>query len=201
MGLPKLKRQRELRKVLQENPFLNDEDLAKMFGVSVQTIRLDRLALGIGDLRQRTRAIADRVRGIVKSLGVKEVVGEIIDITLGESGVSILETTEDMVFEKTGVVRGHYIFAQADSLAIALIDADVVLTGLANVKFKRPVKVGERLVAKAEVIRKKGNRWVVLVVIKSGKDQVFRGKFVVFALDQERSDEADAQDSAGRIGG
>lgn len=196
MRLPKLKRQRELRKVLEENPFLNDVELAKRFGVSVQTIRLDRLATGIGDVRQRTRAIADRVRGVVKSMAVKEIVGEIVDITLGESGVSILETTEDMVFERTRVVRGQYIFAQADSLAIALIDADVVLTGLANIKFKRPVKVGERLVAKAEVIRKKGNKWVVLVVTKSGKDQVFRGKFVVFALEPEGGEESGVQVSS-----
>ncbi|HHV79759.1 MAG TPA: transcription factor FapR [Firmicutes bacterium] len=194
--MPKLERQRELRKLLEQNPFLSDVELATRFGVSVQTIRLDRVALGIGDVRQRTRAIADRVRGVVKSLAPKEVVGDIIEIHLGDSGVSILETTQDMVFQRTRVVRGQYIFAQADSLAIALVDADVVLTGLANIKFKRPVKVGEKLVARAEVIKKKGNKWVILVVTCSGADQVFRGKFVVFALSQEEGGkEGRVQDS------
>ena len=150
--------------------------------MSVQTIRLDRMALGIPELRQRTRAMAERVYGIVRSLGMKEIVGEIVDLELGVRGVSTLQTTPEMGFEKTGVVRGHYIFAQADSLAIAMVDADVVLTGLANIKFKRPVRVGERLVAKAEVIRTKGSKYVVQVVTKAGQEQVFRGKFVVFAV-------------------
>ena len=58
---------------------------------------------------------------------------------LGVSGISILETTEDMVFERTQIVRGHYIFAQAESLAIAVIDAKVALTGVANIKYKTPI--------------------------------------------------------------
>ncbi len=173
----------QLAEKIRDNPFLTDNELAAHFGVSVQTIRLDRLALGIPELRERMKVVAARTYGQVKSLGSKEIVGELIDISLGERGISILETTEDMVFEKTRIVRGHYIFAQADSLAIALIDADVVLTGLANIKFKRPVQVGEKLVAKAEVLRKKGKKFVVLVQTRVGQEPVFRGKFVVFAVE------------------
>lgn len=183
MSLNRAERQRRLREKIKGNPFLTDEELAEAFNVSVQTIRLDRLALGIPELRERTKAMAERAYGIVKSMGSKEIVGELIDINLGVDAISVLETTEEMVFEKSRVVRGQYIFAQADSLAIALIDADVVLTGLANIKFKRPVQVGEKLVARAEVIRRKGNKYVVLVITKSGAEQVFRGKFVVAALE------------------
>lgn len=182
VSLKKRDRQQMLKDKIRENPFLSDEELAKTFDVSIQTIRLDRLALGIPELRERTKSVAERTYGIVRSMGSKEIVGELIDITLGERGLSILETTEEMVFERSRVVRGHYIFAQADSLAIALIDAPVVLTGLANVKFKRPVAVGEKLVAKGEVIRRKGNQHVVLVETRVGTDKVFRGKFVVFAV-------------------
>jgi len=183
VSLNRAERQRRLREKIKGNPFLTDEELAEAFNVSVQTIRLDRLALGIPELRERTKAMAERAYGIVKSMGSKEIVGELIDINLGVDAISVLETTEEMVFEKSRVVRGQYIFAQADSLAIALIDADVVLTGLANIKFKRPVQVGEKLVARAEVIRRKGNKYVVLVITKSGAEQVFRGKFVVAALE------------------
>jgi len=183
VSLNRAERQRRLREKIKGNPFLTDEELAEAFDVSVQTIRLDRLALGIPELRERTKAMAERAYGIVKSMGSKEIVGELIDINLGVDAISVLETTEEMVFEKSRVVRGQYIFAQADSLAIALIDADVVLTGLANIKFKRPVQVGEKLVARAEVIRRKGNKFVVLVITKSGAEQVFRGKFVVAALE------------------
>ena len=182
-GIKKRDRQTQLREKIRENPFLSDEDLAELFEVSIQTIRLDRLALGIPELRERTKHVAERTYGIVKSMGSKEIVGELIDITLGEWGISILETTDEMVFERSQVVRGQYIFAQAESLAIALVDADVVLTGLANVKFKRPVTVGEKLVAKGEVIRRRGAHYVVLVESRSGLEKVFRGKFSVFAVD------------------
>lgn len=182
-GENKRDRQQQLREKIRENPFLGDEELARVFGVSVQTIRLDRLAMGIPELRERTKSVAERTYGIVRSMGSKEIVGELIDIALGERAISILETTEEMVFERTRVVRGQYIFAQADSLAIALVDAPVVLTGIANIKFKRPVNVGEKLVAKGEVIRRKGNRTVVLVETRVGTDPVFRGKFVVFAVE------------------
>lgn len=184
VSLRKKDRQQSLREKIRENPFLSDEELARTFAVSIQTIRLDRLAMGIPELRERTKSVAERTYGIVKSMGSKEIVGELIDISLGERGISILETTEEMVFERTQVVRGHFIFAQADSLAIALVDADVVLTGLANVKFKRPVHLGEKLVAKGEVIRRKGNQFIVLVETRVGSDKVFRGKFVVFAVSE-----------------
>jgi len=185
-GTKKRDRQAMLKEKIRENPFLSDEDLAILFGVSIQTIRLDRLAMAIPELRERTKSVAERNYGIVKSMGSKEIVGELIDITLGQKGISILETTEEMVFERSRVVRGQYIFAQAESLAIALIDSDVVLTGLANVKFKRPVTVGEKLVAKGEVIRTRRTQHVVLVETRVGAENVFRGKFSVFAVNPPR---------------
>lgn len=172
-----------LQRKIQDNPFLTDSEIASMLGVSIHTVRLDRLALGIPDLRERTRMVAQRVFSTVRSIGSKEVVGELVDVVLGKSGVSFLETTQDMTLERTGVVRSHYIFAQADSLAMALVDSEVVLTGLANIKFKRPVRAGEKLICKAEVIRKKGNKYVVLATTRSNSGQVFRGKFVLASLE------------------
>ncbi|HEY8450144.1 MAG TPA: transcription factor FapR [Bacillota bacterium] len=181
--LPRRERQRRVRATLEANPFLTDEELAAKFDVSVQTIRLDRLALGIPELRERTRQMAERVHGLVKAIGAKEIVGELVDLVLGQSGVSILETTPDMVFEKTQIVRSHFLFAQADSLALAIVDADIAVTGLVNVKYKRPVTAGERLIAKGQVLRVRGrDKYIVQVVTRSGGEQVFRAKFVVFAL-------------------
>lgn len=157
-----------------------------MFGVSVQTIRLDRMALGIPELRQRTRMVAKQNYPRVKSIASGEIIGELVDLELGRSAISIFKTTEDMVFEKTRIVRSHYLFSQADSLALAVIDADVAVTGLANVKYHRPVEAGERLVAKAKIIRTKGDdKFIVQVVTRSGDETVFRAKFVVFALENK----------------
>ena len=178
------RRQSLLEEKLRENPFLTDEELARALDVSVQTIRLDRLALGIPELRQRTREVAQRTLARVRSLGSREMVGDLVDIRLGEAAVSVLETTEDMAFARTGIVRGEFIFAQAESLALALVDAPVALTGLCNLKFRRPVMVGEKLLARAEVLRRKERRLVVLVVTRSRGEQVFRGKLVVFAVEE-----------------
>lgn len=184
-GLSKRERQARLQQLLADNPFCSDDDLARTFGVSVQTIRLDRLALGIPELRERTKAMAESSYSMVRSLGVREITGDLIDLELGKRAISFLETTPDMVFERSRIVRGQYIFAQADSLAIAIVDAEKALVGLANVKFRRPVTVGERLIAKGNVLGVRGNRSTVLVETFVGQDKVFRGKFLVFALDAE----------------
>lgn len=190
-------RLRRLTEKLEANPFLTDEDLAESFDVSVQTIRLDRLTLGIPELRERVKQVARRTYGRVRSLGMKEIVGDLIDVVIEERAISAMTATDDMTFERTGVVRGHFLFAQADSLAIALVDAPVALTGLANIKFKRPVRVGEKLIAKAEVIRRKGNKLVVLVQTWVGQDLVFRGKFVVVAINPALPTESSGRDLRG----
>ncbi len=173
---------------MRENPFLTDEDLAAEFDVSVQTIRLDRLAQGIPELRQRTKEVAERVYGRVRSLESREIVGELLDLELDRRGLSMLETTDDMVFERTRIVRSHFLFAQAESLALAVVDSEVALTGLGYVRYHRPVRAGEKLLARAEVIRAKGDdKCMVLVITKAGTEQVFRGKFLVFKVTGEEA--------------
>lgn len=46
-------RRKALRELLQKDPFLTDWQLAERLGVSVATIRLDRMALDIPELRER----------------------------------------------------------------------------------------------------------------------------------------------------
>lgn len=48
----KTTRHKALQEQLRQNPFMTDEQLADAFEVSVQTIRLDRLLLGIPELRE-----------------------------------------------------------------------------------------------------------------------------------------------------
>ena len=49
--LSKANRQKKLVELMESDPFMTDEDLSEKFGVSIQTIRLDRLELGIPELR------------------------------------------------------------------------------------------------------------------------------------------------------
>lgn len=186
--LPKKERQQELVELLKEDPFITDEELSEKFNVSIQTIRLDRLELGIPELRERIRSVASENQNKLRTIGAAEVVGEIVDLELGVSGISILETTDEMAFEKSQIVRGHYIYAQAESLAMAVIDAKVALTGVANIKYKAPIFAGDKLVAKAQVTRTRGNKYFVWVFIKVRQEEAFRGKFILVTIGDGRED-------------
>ena len=178
-------RQQLLIEQVHEKPFLTDEELAKGLQVSVQTIRLDRLELGIPELRERVRKMAENAQHKVKSIASGEVVGELIDLELGKSGISMLKVTEDMVFAKTHVAKGYYVFSQANSLALAIIDAPMALTGVANIKYKVPVHVGEKLIAKAEIIRQRSNKYFVWVETRNETQEVFRAKFIMVSWGEE----------------
>ncbi|MCR4434418.1 MAG: transcription factor FapR [Clostridiales bacterium] len=180
----KKERQSILMDKIKEDPFLTDEELAEIFSVSVPTIRLDRLELGIPELRERIKTVAEKNYDKVKTLQSKEIVGELVDISLGQNGISILETDEGMVFEKTRIVRGHFIYSLAESLAIAVIDAQVALVGVANIKYKTPVYAGSKLIARAEVRRVRGNSYMVWVKITEKQVEVFRGKFILVTLEK-----------------
>lgn len=180
----KKERQAILLEKLDQDPFLTDEELSEMFNVSVPTIRLDRLELGIPELRERIKNVAENNYSKVKSLQSKDIVGELVDISLGQSGISILETSSDMVFERTKIIQGHYIYSLAESLAIAVIDAHVALVGVANIKYKTPVYAGSKLLAKAEVKKAKDNKFIVWVRIMEKQLEVFRGKFILVSLEK-----------------
>ena len=177
--LSKKDRQKKLIEKLKDNPFLTDEELMHTFNVSIQTIRLDRLELKVPELRERIKNVATNSYPKVRTIGQKEIVGELVDIDLGKSGVSVLETDETMTFKKTNFIKGHNIFAQAESLSLAVIDADVALTGVANIKYKTPVKPKEKLIAKAKVVRTRGNKYFVHVFTYVGEKEVFRGKLIL----------------------
>ncbi len=178
----KIKRHELLRELLSNNPFYTDTQLADELSVSVQTIRLDRIHLAIPELRERVSSMAKSAQTKLKSIDSHDIVGELIDIELGSSGISVMKVTPDMVTDRTGVARGYYMFAQANTLALATIDAPAALTGVANIKYLKPIYQNERLVAKAQVIRQRANKYFIWVKIRNNREEVFRAKFIVVSL-------------------
>ncbi len=178
----KIKRHEALRERLTDNPFCTDEQLARELSVSVQTIRLDRVRLGIPELRERVKSMAHTAQRKLRAIDSADVVGELLDIELGLRGISTMTVTPDMVIDRTGIARGYYMFAQANTLALAIIDAPAALTGVANVKYIKPIHKGERLIAKAQVIRQRGNKYFIWVKIRNEQEEVFRAKFIVVSL-------------------
>ncbi|WP_404452571.1 transcription factor FapR [Virgibacillus necropolis] len=182
----KLERQRSLIETIEETPFITDEDLAQKFDVSIQTIRLDRMEHAIPELRERIKSVAtNQWNETVKALPLEEVIGEVIDLELDTRAISILHIGAEHVFSRNKIARGHHLFAQANSLAVAVINDELALTAKTELTFTRQVKEGERVVAKAfvEGLNDKG---YTVVRVSSYVDQevVFKGLFYMYRSNQ-----------------
>ncbi|MGI6686202.1 MAG: transcription factor FapR [Bacillota bacterium] len=179
------KRHQCLTKYIENNPFVTDEELSRYLEVSVPTIRLDRQILGIPEVRERVKHVAQDALQHPTALDRHEVVGELMDLELNKGGYSVLTITEDMVLAKTKIARGHHLFAQANSLAVAVIGAEVVLTGSARIRYKRPVYVGEKVVAKAMVRTQRSGTYLVSVHSKVNMEIVFKAQIVLSVQDHK----------------
>jgi acyl-coenzyme A thioesterase PaaI-like protein len=188
----KKERQHLLIETIKENPFITDDELAGKFSVSVQTVRLDRLELSIPELRERIKNVAEkRFSDEIRALPLDEVIGEVIDINLDKNAISILDIKKEHVFKRNGIARGHHLFAQANSLAVAVINDELALTAKANIIFSRSVKENERVVAKARVLSTETSSERTLVKVNSfvGNELVFKGEFDMYRSNQQEKDE------------
>lgn len=183
--MSKVERQQRLARYLESDPFLTDEDLSGILRVSVQTIRLDRFELKIPEFKERLKNAAKNAGALPRTLSGGELVGEMVDLDVGSSGISILTVLPEMTLSKTRFIRGHHLFAQANSLAVAVIDAEIALTGIARVTYKRPVLCEEKVLARAVIKVKKGNKYLVKVVSYVKDEVVFLGRFLIFAVSEE----------------
>lgn len=184
--LPKRERQQRLLQAIEENPFMTDEELMRTFNVSIQTVRLDRLELGIPELRERMKHIAEKNYDQVRSLPEDEIIGDVIDLQLDQSGISIFEIKEEHVFSRTKIARGHHIFSQANSLAVAVINDPIALTASADIRFIRSVKLGEKCIAKAYVRSVSRGKAKVETFTYVGDEIVFQGKFLIYHSKKEQ---------------
>ncbi|OZU90678.1 fatty acid biosynthesis transcriptional regulator [Virgibacillus indicus] len=188
MKLTKTKRQKLLKETIKQTPFITDEDLARKFSVSIQTIRLDRLELSIPELRERIKFVANNQwNETVRALPLEEVIGEVIDLELDKRAISILDISPDLVFSRNKIARGHHLFAQANSLAVAVINDELALTAKSELKFTSQVKEGERVVAKASVegINEKGLK-LVRVHSFVENQMVFTGLFYMYHSNENK---------------
>lgn len=178
-----LKKERHtlLAERLEQNPFLKDDELAKEFNVSVATIRFDRAELGISEYRERIKKVAkDGYAATVNKMP------EILDLNPLHDGISILQTDSTMIFDGTDTVKGQVIFAFAENLAMRVIAKKAALIKVANIKYIREVKAGEKLLAQSEVKRIKDYEYIVWVKIMSNMMEVFRGKFMLSVPDNAK---------------
>ncbi|WP_373501685.1 hotdog domain-containing protein [Desulfococcus sp.] len=103
-----------------------------------------------------------------------------------ETGMSRVElsTTEEMAADDTGLVHGGFVFGLADYAAMIAVNHPNVVLGGADVKFLKPVRVGETITALATVTEEKGKKRLVRVTAAAGDVRVFEGDLACFVLDR-----------------
>jgi acyl-coenzyme A thioesterase PaaI-like protein len=105
---------------------------------------------------------------------------------LVEDGRSRVEmaTTPSMAADEKGLVHGGFIFGAADYAAMIAVNHPHVVLGASDVKFLKPVRVGEIVTATARVQEAKGKKYWVSVSVSRGEEDVFQGMFTCFVLDK-----------------
>ena len=177
-------RQEQVRRELEKNPYILDHELAEILAVSIHTIRADRKSLGIPDIRKRFRDWSETRTARSKTLTGKEIVGELLEVELDQAGISLMETRPEMALANGEIIHGHALFAQANSLATAIVNTEHALTARAEVQFTAAAYVGEKILGKARVLS--ANHWKkdIEVILKTPTAVVFKGRFLVYTLNE-----------------
>lgn len=87
-----------------------------------------------------------------------------------------------MAADEHGLVHGGFVFGLADYAAMLAVGDPNVVLGSAETRFLRPVRVGERLLAVAEVEAEDGKKRQVRVQVRRDADAVMTGLFTCFVL-------------------
>jgi uncharacterized protein (TIGR00369 family) len=114
----------------------------------------------------------------------ERLVGKPLKIENGYAEVELL-TTEEMAVDEYGLVHGGFTFGLADYAAMLAVNEPTVVLGRAEVKFLKPVKAGEKLLAKAKVTEDLGKKKIVIAeVFNERSEKVFEGTFQCYVLEK-----------------
>lgn len=109
--------------------------------------------------------------------------GKPLSVHNGTSQVELV-TTPQMAADAQGLVHGGFIFGAADYAAMIAVNHPHVVLGSSDVKFLKPVRVGETVTAFATVQEIKGKKYWVAVSVTKDSEEVFQGMFTCFVLDR-----------------
>ena len=109
--------------------------------------------------------------------------GRPLEVGDGYSRVA-LATLPSMSVDSSGLVHGGFIFGLADYAAMIAVNHPNVVLGAADVKFLKPVKAGDEVLAEAQVQEVQGKKQWVSVSVTQSEITVFQGMFTCFVLDR-----------------
>jgi acyl-coenzyme A thioesterase PaaI-like protein len=106
-------------------------------------------------------------------------------LELGEGSASaVLVTLPEMAADERGLVHGGFVFGLADYAAMLAVNDPNVVLGGAETRFLKPVRVGERLEARARIEETDGRKSRVRVEVLRDGEAVMTGTFTCFTLDR-----------------
>ncbi len=115
----------------------------------------------------------------------KELIGEVIKIEKGKCAEVILIADEKMRVDARGLIHGGFTFGLADYAAMVTVNDPFVVLVSSNVKFTKPVIVGDKLTAKSKVTEVKGSKKTVFCeVFNQHNEKVFEGEFLCISLEK-----------------
>ena len=128
----------------------------------------------------------------------RELCGTPVALAEGTATVSLV-TTSRMQADAHGLVHGGFVFGLADYAAMLAVNHPNVVLGSANVRFTAPVALGQRLRARAVLVREAGRRREVEVEVTviadtpdTPDDIVLAGTFHCAVLDRHVLERGDA---------
>jgi uncharacterized protein (TIGR00369 family) len=113
----------------------------------------------------------------------REAFGTPVYLEEGVSRVALL-TNRSMAVDETGLVHGGYIFGLADYAAMIAVNHPNVVLGSSEVKFLKPVRAGETVIAAATAEARQGKKQIVAVTVTRDDEAVLSGSFTCFVLDR-----------------
>lgn len=113
----------------------------------------------------------------------RRLVGEPVELGEGSASVALVALPE-MAADDRGLVHGGFVFGLADYAAMLAVNDPNVVLGSADVRLLKPVRVGERLTARAVVVAADSRRAKVYVEVLRDGEAVMAGTFICFTLDQ-----------------
>jgi hypothetical protein len=102
----------------------------------------------------------------------------ILDLDIGEKGVGLFTTTEEMV-DQAGMVSAEKLYGAAAGFAQSLAGVPFASTQVGNIKYKIPVQPGSVLIVKGRIVLMRGNKKHIYISFFRGDLEVYRAKFIM----------------------
>lgn len=91
-----------------------------------------------------------------------------------------MTVTPEMAADERGLVHGGFVFGLSDYAAMLAINHPNVVLGAAEVRFLKPVALGDTLVAEAGLETELGKKRMVRVEVRRGEVTVLIGSYTCF---------------------